>query len=618
MGGVSFNFGELLKSVEEAQEHAEITSHHSNFAESTEAVLNLVCTTCCKPCRSRTYFDYFLVIIIYTVKESELHTKRTGHTEFVDKIMETVKSTSLEAAPKPAMEIDNPDDCSSGSGDSAEEMVVPEVDKNILEELEAMGFPKARATRALHYSGNASLEAAVNWMVEHENDPDVDELPKVKSVDWISKLSNDVLLMILSRLSTKEAIRTSVLSTRWEHVWKHVSHLDFDKPEINSSTEFCEEPNPDDTLITKVIIKHLGQLESCVLNYSSSQGRTGILNIWIQIFTSVKHTRVLTLNRHYDGCGKVFEFPSDSFSHPSLMSLSLSSYMFTSSDPFRNCSNLRTLKLVLIEATNVEVFNTLLSSCPSLEVLVLNIRCFYETRGPLKIENSKLKLVHVLLKRNIGGLEVSSTSLDILVVEDTSFGKKDFFLSSPKVQFTNNFWVAGRFAPQISYYISKEEKSIVHEEFMNNISGGLCESIGDVLKSMSVSIDLMNRTEVERLRQVLRLWICEMLVLEIIFKDNKNAPNESWEKKLWEEDNNNNVVFPNAKFRVKALWMPNFSGSEEEFAFVSCLIKHGTVVDKMMIKTSAFAASKKLEIEAAVDKLRALQTEEDQLLIKCF
>lgn len=33
------------------------------------------------------------------------------------------------------------------------EMVVPEVDKNLLEELEAMGFSTARATRALHYSG---------------------------------------------------------------------------------------------------------------------------------------------------------------------------------------------------------------------------------------------------------------------------------------------------------------------------------------------------------------------------------------------------------------------------------------------------------------------------------
>ena len=67
MGGVSFNFGELLKSVEKAQEHAEITSHHSNFAESTEAVLNLVCTTCCKPCRSRTVliFDSLTKSFLY-------------------------------------------------------------------------------------------------------------------------------------------------------------------------------------------------------------------------------------------------------------------------------------------------------------------------------------------------------------------------------------------------------------------------------------------------------------------------------------------------------------------------------------------------------------------------
>lgn len=32
-------------------------------------------------------------------------------------------------------------------------MVVPEVNGKLLEELEAMGFPKARSTRALHYCG---------------------------------------------------------------------------------------------------------------------------------------------------------------------------------------------------------------------------------------------------------------------------------------------------------------------------------------------------------------------------------------------------------------------------------------------------------------------------------
>ncbi|GMP99723.1 hypothetical protein CsSME_00047083 [Camellia sinensis var. sinensis] len=50
--------------------------------------------------------------------------------------------------------------------------------QKLLEELEGMGFPKARATRALHYSGNVGLEDAVNWAVEHENDADIDQMLK--------------------------------------------------------------------------------------------------------------------------------------------------------------------------------------------------------------------------------------------------------------------------------------------------------------------------------------------------------------------------------------------------------------------------------------------------------
>ncbi|KAJ6965319.1 UBX domain-containing protein 1-like [Populus alba x Populus x berolinensis] len=167
MAGVSLKCGDcgaLLKSVQEAQDHAELTSH-SNFSESTEAVLNLVCATCGKPCRSKT--------------ESDLHTKRTGHTEFADKTAEVTKPISLEVPKAAAMDIDEPSAADASTTSQPEEIVAPEVDKKILDELEAMGFPTARATRALHYSGNASLEAAVNWVVEHENDPDIDEMPMV-------------------------------------------------------------------------------------------------------------------------------------------------------------------------------------------------------------------------------------------------------------------------------------------------------------------------------------------------------------------------------------------------------------------------------------------------------
>ncbi|KAK7400101.1 hypothetical protein VNO78_11301 [Psophocarpus tetragonolobus] len=166
MAGVSLKCGDcgsLLRSVEEAQEHAELTSH-SNFSESTEPVLNLLCTVCSKPCRSKT--------------ESDLHTKRTGHAEFVDKTSEAVKPISLEP-PKLDATASSENPSASASTHQNEEVVVPEVDKKLLEELESMGFSTARATRALHYSGNAGLEAAVNWIVEHENDPDIDQMPLV-------------------------------------------------------------------------------------------------------------------------------------------------------------------------------------------------------------------------------------------------------------------------------------------------------------------------------------------------------------------------------------------------------------------------------------------------------
>ncbi|EFJ22008.1 hypothetical protein SELMODRAFT_443383 [Selaginella moellendorffii] len=153
MAGLSLQCGDCgaaLRTVEEAQEHAEI-SGHANFVESTQAVLNLVCTACGKPCRSQT--------------EVDLHTKRTGHVDFADKTAEAAKPVVLESGSKPEMM----------DVDPKEEMQAPEVNQQLLEELEAMGFPRARSVRSLFYSKAENLEGAVNWIVEHENDPDIDE-----------------------------------------------------------------------------------------------------------------------------------------------------------------------------------------------------------------------------------------------------------------------------------------------------------------------------------------------------------------------------------------------------------------------------------------------------------
>ncbi|KAL1544600.1 UBX domain-containing protein 1-like [Salvia divinorum] len=45
-----------------------------------------------------------------------------------------------------------------------------EVDERMLGELEAMGFSKALATKALSSSGNSNIEDAINWLVDHGDD----------------------------------------------------------------------------------------------------------------------------------------------------------------------------------------------------------------------------------------------------------------------------------------------------------------------------------------------------------------------------------------------------------------------------------------------------------------
>ncbi|KAF8019114.1 hypothetical protein BT93_H3867 [Corymbia citriodora subsp. variegata] len=61
-------------------------------------------------------------------------------------------------------------------------MAVPVVNQKLLEQLEIMGFPLGQATRALHFSGNSSTEAAIDWIFDHENNPDLNEMPRV-SID---------------------------------------------------------------------------------------------------------------------------------------------------------------------------------------------------------------------------------------------------------------------------------------------------------------------------------------------------------------------------------------------------------------------------------------------------
>jgi thioredoxin 1 len=90
---------------------------------------------------------------------------------------------TLEAQSAAAPEIHTKPTTANGEWD--EEMVPVPVNAEILEQLIEMEFPDVRARKGIVHGG--TLEGALTWLSEHENDPEIDQPYLVKKSDTIPK-----------------------------------------------------------------------------------------------------------------------------------------------------------------------------------------------------------------------------------------------------------------------------------------------------------------------------------------------------------------------------------------------------------------------------------------------
>ncbi|KAL4562923.1 hypothetical protein LXL04_026954 [Taraxacum kok-saghyz] len=101
-------------------------------------------------------------------------------------------------------------------------------------------------------------------------------------VDMISKLPDPILHLILSRLqSTEEVIRTSILSSRWRHLWTSVPSIDIDySRRLNPNEEF--EKNKFEHFVSHVLSTNTLDLDTFRLHCTNYYNMSTIKQ-WIHV-----------------------------------------------------------------------------------------------------------------------------------------------------------------------------------------------------------------------------------------------------------------------------------------------------------------------------------------------
>lgn len=240
------------------------------------------------------------------------------------------------------------------------------------------------------------------------------------NMDRISNLPLEVLGSILVQLPLKEAVRTSVLSSKWRHKWTSLPHFVLDDKIFPSSMSLDKFERWDhiSRIIRQVQRNTTGPIETFKLAAYCRPDHY-LLAEWVA-FLSGKGLKEFVL-KEFDS-PKWFKFPFDLLSSSLLRRLELFGCMIKlpPAGAFEGLSSLTSLQLnnVFVDTDTLEC---LILKCPVLESLTL---FDFEKAIFLKIKNTRLKY-----------LKISSAFRDICLLNNPLLATVDICLRIPPVLF---------------------------------------------------------------------------------------------------------------------------------------------------------------------------------------
>ncbi|XP_057451949.1 putative F-box protein At1g67390 [Lotus japonicus] len=404
--------------------------------------------------------------------------------------------------------------------------------------------------------------------------------------DMTNLLPKEILQYIISSLSVDEAARTSILSKRWNPLWRHAERLDFDGTRMVKPVSMHRYPRSArkyGELVSTVLKNHLSGLTMCRFRYLYKSLNAKELTALVKLLME-RNKKLISLTLECIDARQYFHYVMLDFQPGiflNLCSLELNSYLMrrATASAFEGCKKLTTLKMkkMIMEEG---VVNDVLEKCSNLERFSL-----VESTGfkKLKICNPSLKFLE-LRWLVVNEIDVFVENLQDLVLDSLLCPPKGLKIYIVDLRTFHSGCNPMAQKIQAKYFGQSVMKS---QDILEN-SSGLFESqtinIFRNLLTMSIDLDLNNIREALALSFVLRSCIyLESLDITIPVERDSDSSDDGAlpfpKSMFWERRTMHNCVNQKLKF----VTIRGFTGKEQEVKFVEHLISRATMIKKITI-----------------------------------
>ncbi|KAG7537826.1 F-box domain [Arabidopsis suecica] len=398
--------------------------------------------------------------------------------------------------------------------------------------------------------------------------------------DRISQLPDHLICQILSHLSTKDVVRTSILSTRWRNLWQLVPVLDSNSREFRLFNEFV-------SFVGRFFDIHK---DSCIqklcLRISDQAGKS-YLTSWIDLVTRrrIQHIDI----SHVFYRPEFGDIPLSLYTCDTLVHLRLSLLTMVNVE-FVSLPCLKILHLEFVKYTNETTLDKLISCSPVLEDLTI-AKYSEDNAKVLQVRSQTLKRVdiHGWFDRHTR-LVIDTPLLQFLMIETHSIKNIEFI----------NLGFTAKVDIDANLPTTLDPNDLSNRSMMRDFFTSISR-VKSLVISYAITKDIFRYMELEPLHQFCYLSdltaVCSISYLEMLLNLLKSCPKlESLSLKLFHYDKKkkaevmSSTVPPCLVSSLKFVKLESqLFGCGTELKVARYFLENSTILEKLTLRNDYYA-----------------------------